>query len=276
MPEGCFPLSMPPVPALPPAPPPGRSPSVLERVLSSRPPLGVSALLGFTVFALVAAVLPNVWLSWDLPNPQVWAAAFLVLLLLHAERPGMPRGAWLELWCAAGALVVMQLSLLTRSRRDPLLHTAQGAADAIPGLLMWGSVLALAGLLVLAAHRYRAAAWLGAAALSVPLVLVLAGVVGLQDVEAALGVLLCLYTALLAVRHRRNRGSGAVVLAALWLSVLLFAVFLVLNHPMAFRAYGVGALLGSSLVSWGCLGLATAAVLVRARQLTPEGAQRDR
>lgn len=276
MPEGCFPVPLPPLPSPPPSPPPARTRSVLERALSSRPPLDGSAVLGFTVLALVAVVLPNVWLAWDLPNPQVWAAAFLVLLLLHAERPAMPRGAWLELWLAAGALVVMQLSLLAWSRRDPLVHIAQKSLDAIPGLVMWGSVLALVGLLVLAAHRYQVATLLVAAALSVPLVTVLAGLIHLQDLEAVLGLVLCLHTALLAVRHRRGSEAGTVVLAALWLSALLFAVFLVLNHPVAFRAYGVGALISSSLVSWGCLGLLTAAALGRARQLTPEGSRRGR
>lgn len=255
---------------------PARTRAALERALSPRPPLGGSALLGFTVFALVAVVLPNVWLAWDLPNPQIWAAAFLVLLLLHSERPEMPRGAWIELWSATGALVVMQLSLLAWSRRDPLVHIAAKSLDAIPGLAMWSSVLALVGLLVLAAHRYRAATWVTATLLLVPLVMVLSGLLRLQDLEAVLGVLLCLNTALLAVRHRRGPEAGAAVLAALWLSAPLFAVFLVLNHPVAFRAYGVSALIGSTLVSWGCLGLLTAAVLGRALQLTPEGARRGR
>lgn len=228
------------------------------------------------MFALVAVVLPNVWLTWDLPNPQVWTAAFLVLLLLHAERSEMPRGAWFELWLAATVLTVMQLALLARSRLDPVIHLGPNPPGTIPWYVMWGCVMALAGLLVLAAHRYRTPIRLAAAVLGVLgvlgilLVLVLSDVIRLQDLEAVLGAVLCLHTALLAVRHRRGRGVGTAILVCLWLTAVLLAVFLVLNHPVAFRAYGVEAVLATTLISWACLGLLTAAVLDRARRVTPD------
>ncbi|WP_017589452.1 hypothetical protein [Nocardiopsis ganjiahuensis] len=231
------------------------------------------------MYALVVAVLPDVWLTWDLPNPQVWTAAFLVLLLLHAERPGLPRGAWLELWCAAAVLTVMHLALLVWSRRGPVAHLLPGPADLAPWYVVWGCVLTLVALLVLAAHRYRPGTWWSAAVLLTLTVLVLSGVLLLQNLEAVLGGLLCLHTALSGVRRRRGTPPGSAVPAALWLAALLFAVFAVLNHPVVFRAYGThGAVvtLATTLLSWGCLGLLAAAVLGRARQVTLGAAPRGR
>lgn len=260
MPEGCFPLT--------PSPFLDRTRSVLEQALSARTPLSGSALLAFTMFALVAMVLPEVWLSWDLPNPQIWTAAFLLLLLLHAERPGMPRGAWLELWTAAAVLAVMHLALLVWSRWEPVVHIRPDPADMIPWLVVWACVLAMTGLLVAAAFRYRAATWAVAAVLAALLAARLAGLIKLQDLEAVLGVLLCLGTVLLAVRHRGRPEPRTALLLALWPAALLFAVFLVMNHPVAFRSYGLVVMPTTTLVTWASLGLLTAAVLVRARQIT--------
>lgn len=245
-----------------------RARSLSDRTLSPRPPMSGSALLGFTVSALVAVVLPDVWLSWDLPNPQIWTAAFLVLLLLHAERPGMPRGAWLELWTAAAVLAAMQLALLVWSRWAPVVQVRPNPAEALPWVVVWCCVLAMTGLLVAAAFRYRTAARVVAALLTVLLMALLAGLIRLQDLEAVLGGLLCLGTALLAVRHRRRPEPRTALLLALWPAVLLFAVFTVTNHPAAFRSYGLVVIPTTVLVTWGSLGLLTAAVLVRARQIT--------
>ncbi len=273
--EGVVPLSE----GCPPLPPPplfAHARAALERTLSARPALSGSALLGFTVYALVIAVLPDVWLTWDLPNPQAWTAAFLVLLLLHAERPALPRGAWFELWCAAAVLTAMHLALLVRSWGNPVLTFAPNTAELASWHVMWGCVLTLVALIVLASHRSRTRIWGAAAVLLAPTVPLLAGVLQLQDLEALLGGLLCLYTGALAVRRRREPESGATVPAALCLAALLFTVFALLNHPAAFRAYGTGATLATALIAWGCLGLLTAAVLVRARQVTLGAARRDR
>lgn len=251
-----------------------RARSLSDRVLSPRPPLSGSALLGFTMFALVAMVLPEVWLSWDLPNPQIWTAAFLLLLLLHAERPGMPRGAWLELWAAAALLAMMHLALLVWSRQEPVAHLGTDPAAMASWLAVWACVLAVAALLVAAAFRYRAATRAAAAVLAALLAAELAGLIHLQDLEAVLGVLLCLSAALLAVRHRRRPGPRAGLLVAVWSAALLFAVFLVMNHPAAFRSYGLVVMPTTVLVAWVSLGLLTAAVLVRARQITLGAAAR--
>lgn len=245
-----------------------RARSLFDRILSARTPLSGSALLGFTMFALVAVVLPDVWLSWDLPNPQIWTAAFLILLLLHAERPEMPRGAWFELWTAAAVLAVMHLALLVWSRWEPVLRIRPNPVDALPWAVVWACVLAMTGLLVTAAFRYRATTRAVAVVLAILLAALLTGLVHLKDVEAVLGALLCLCAVLLAVRHRRRPEPRAALLLALWPAALLFAVFLVMNHPVAFRFYGLVVMPTTVLVTWGSLGLLTAAVLVRARQIT--------
>jgi hypothetical protein len=220
------------------------------------------------MFALFAMVLPDVWLYWDLPNPQIWTAAFLLLLLLHAERAEMPRGAWLEVWTAAVLLATMHLALLVWSRWEPVVHIRPDPAAMVAWLIVWACVLALTGLLVAAAFRYRAATRVVAAVLAAGLAAQLAGLIYLQDLEAVLGGLLCLGAVLLAVRHRRRPEPRTALLLALWPAVLLFAVFPVMNHPAAFRSYGLVVMPTTVLVTWGALGLLTAAVLVRARQIT--------
>ncbi|GAB3687101.1 hypothetical protein [Nocardiopsis oceani] len=251
---------------------PERALRLPERVLCTRPQLGASALLSFAVFALVSAVLPHDRVAWYLPSPLIWTSLLLVLVLLHAERAHMPRGAWLELWCAATSLAVLRVASL-----DWFLGPAIAAPDTAARIrvyVMWGCALALLGLLVLAAHRVLVLPWLVAAAgavfilaVAVPQLAPFGLPVNLLSLESVFALALCGYTALLAVRHRRAPHAGVALPVAVWLTVLLLLAFLATSHPAAFNTYGVSALVTASLLPWGCLGLLTLAVLARARWL---------
>ena len=237
------------------------SPHILsDRLLRPRPALDAHALLGFTVFALVVVVVPGTQLTWDLPDPLLWGVLFLVLLLLHAERPTMRRGAWFQLCLAAGALFLLQATPL----------------EAVRAYVMWGCALLLFLLLVLAAHRNRTttglvlgAATTGALVLTVPALFGAgpAATVSMLGVESLFVLATAAYAVLLAFRHRRGRQRGVAVPVAALVTALALPTLPVLTHPVVLSSHGVALLTVAGAVPWLCLILMGTAALARARHL---------
>lgn len=212
------------------------------------------------MFAFVVAVVPRTRVTWDLPNPLVWDVLFLLLLLLHAERPVMRRGAWFQLWLAAGALFLLRVAEL----------------EPIRAYVMWGCALLLLMLLILSAHQSRpvtrvavGAALTGASLLTIP---ALFGVrpaltVNMLVVESVFVLVIAAYAVLLALRHRQGGHRGVVVPGAALITALALAPLPVLAHPAVLYAYGLVPLWTAGSIPWLCLVLLGGAAVARARFL---------
>lgn len=212
------------------------------------------------MFALVIAVVPRTMVTWDLPDPLVWDVLFLLLLLLHAERPVMRRGAWFQLCLAAGALFLLRMAEL----------------EPVRAYVMWGCALLLLMLLILAAHPGHTVTWTavgvalaGASLLTIPALFGIrpALTVNMLVVEGVFVLVIAAYAVLLALRHRKGGHRGVVVPGAALITALALAPLPVLAHPAVLYAYGLVPLWAARTIPWLCLITLGGAAVARARFL---------